>query len=120
MNEEGANFGSVVLRVEQRRLAASPLIAAIKGFALAPTPTSDNGPARFRAFFRHKIRFVRYQLSINPIDGCERAFNLRGRVILRLQAADGGIDQIPKNGNVGGGSGSNVNLHAHGVGSVRT
>ncbi len=92
MNEEGANLGGVVLRVEQRRLAASPLIAAIEGFAFAPAAASDDGWVRFRDFFGNKISSIRNQLRVNPVNRRQRAFDLRGCVILRLQTTDRGVD----------------------------
>ncbi len=36
MDEKGANLGGVMLRVEQGRLAARPLVAAIESFSFAP------------------------------------------------------------------------------------
>ena len=42
MNEKGANLGSVMLGIEQRSLAAGPLIAAVKSFSFAPAAAAHD------------------------------------------------------------------------------
>jgi hypothetical protein len=126
MNEEGANFGSVVLRVEQDRLAARPLVAAIKGFSFAPAAAAydDWRPSRWlrgrvardhiRFFLRDEIGSVGDELSIHAIHRRQGALNLGWSVVPRLQSANRGVDQRSQYWNVCGNGLAYADLHSCG------
>ena len=94
MDEEGTNFGGVVLRVKQRGLAARPLVAAVESLPFAPAPAAYDergqcGRGRLsRAAtlpgpdLRDEIRSIRDELGVNAVHRCQRAFNL-GRSIVQ-------------------------------------
>src|SRR5216683_6825728 len=121
MDEESANFCRIVKRIQQRILATSPVIAAVKGLALAPTAATNDHACGSRVFcasafecaglgLRHDICSVGDELAIDAKDGFERAFHLRLGVVLGLQSAHGRFDQCSQNGNIFGGSEAEVNV----------
>jgi len=119
VDEEGADFCGVVKGIEQRILAAGPVIAAVKSFAFAPATAADKDVLRglillvilltgthfgSRMRFGNEVRSVRDQLSVDAEDRFECAFNLRGSIVFRLQAAHGSFDKFAEHGNIGGNS----------------
>src|SRR6266478_6792764 len=96
MDEESANFGSVMAGVEEVVVAVGPLICAVKRLALAPAAAGDDGRRglRFRrAMLYNQICAVGNELRIDAKDSGQRAFHLRGSVVLRLESADRGVDE---------------------------
>src|SRR5712692_635328 len=111
MDEESANLCRIAKGVQQRIFAPRPMIAPVKRLALAPATATDDhqfvsrvlyfsalGKDRFG--FRHDIRSVGDELTIDAENGFERAFNLRRSVLLGLQSAHGRLDQSTQNGNI--------------------
>src|ERR1700687_4365770 len=115
MDEESANFGGVMARVEEIVVAVGPLIGAVEGLALAPSTTGDDERLRRRfgwAMLDDQIGAVGNELGIDTEDGGQRAFHLRGRVILGLEAADGGVDERAEDGKVGEKGGADAEAEA--------
>lgn len=84
MNEKCTDTGWVGCRIELGIVAASVMIAAEKCFAFAPTAAADN----LVSALNDKVSSIVDQLSIYAKDGTERGFNLRARIIVRLQSAN--------------------------------
>jgi len=114
MDEEGANLCGVVARVEKSVFAPGPAVAAIEGFAFAPTAAADDdGRGAGGGGFGDEVGSVRDELGINAEDGLERAFDLGGSVIMRLQFAGGGVDENTHGGDVGGSGWADVDIWRH-------
>ncbi len=62
---------------------------------------------------RDHIRSVGDELAIDAKNSLERAFDLRWRVVLRLQAAHGRHDQFAQNGNIFRNSEAKANVCWH-------
>ena len=91
MNKEGADLRGLPLRIKQRIFPGRPAVAAKECLAFAPATTAND--YRFRPGFHNEVRSIRDQLAIHAIDRLQRAFDLSGSVIRRLQSADRGINQ---------------------------
>jgi len=130
--KEGTNLCGIAKRVQQRILAPRPVVAAIKRLALAPAAATNDHQTSWRVRragaiawarfgLRHDIRSVSDELAIDAKNGFERAFDLRGRVILRLQSTHGRFDQPTQNGDIFGNSEAKMNvrmLHRSNEGSM--
>ena len=117
MNEEGANLSSVMMRVEQVIVPVVPLIGPVKSFALAPAAAGDDDwrSLRFRrTILDNQEGTVRDELSIDSEDGSQRTFHLCGSVVLRLEAADGGINERAEDGKVSSGGRADADVCLHG------
>src|SRR6266581_32626 len=121
MDEESANFCRIAKGIQQSILASRPVIAAVKGLALAPAAATNDHACGLRVFcasafecaglgLRHNVRSVGDELAIDAKDGFERAFHLRWSVVLRLQSAHGRFDQCSQNRNIFGESEAEVNV----------
>src|SRR5258705_14005507 len=109
MNEERANLRGIPQGVQRQILASGPLVAPVECLALAPAAASDDHRARSRVLFsntsdtfsrgfRHDVCPVGDELAIHAKNSFERALDLGGGVILRLQATHRRIDQLTENG----------------------
>ena len=117
MDEERANFGGVMARVEEIVVAVGPLVCAVECFALAPSTTGDDERLRRRfggAMLDDQIGAVGDELGIDTEDGGQRAFHLRGSVILGLEAADRCVDERAEDGKVGKEGGTDAEAGWHG------
>jgi hypothetical protein len=93
MNEEGADLGGIVSRVQQGVFAGGELVAAVESPSFAPAARGDDfGAAAEAQDFRHEIGPIQDQLAVDAVYGLQRAFDLSGRIVLRLQAADRGFN----------------------------
>jgi hypothetical protein len=61
----------------------------------------------------YQVRAVGYELGIDTKDSCERAFHLRGSVVLRLETPDGGVDERAQDGKVGEKCGTDAEVSLH-------
>lgn len=116
MNEEGANLGCVMMRVEEVVVPVGPLIGAVEGFAFAPAATGDDDQRglRFRrAILDNQVCAVGNELSIDSEDSGERALHLRLSVVLRLELTDRSVDEGAEDGKIRkkGGTDARVCLH---------
>src|SRR5579862_5376585 len=95
MHEESSNLRRITRRIEQGILASRKLITAIESFSFAPSPAAGQ-ILLFRdgvAGLGHEVCSICNELAIDSINGLQRAFNLRRRVIAGLQAAYRRFDQ---------------------------
>src|SRR5260370_33079279 len=124
MNEKSANLCRIAKRVQERILATRPMIAPVERLAFAPAAASDNNPFGWgvlcsraldsdRLGLRHDIRSVGDELAIDAKNGFERAVDLCWGVVLRLQSADGRVDQLAQSRNIfrNGQAMADVRLH---------
>src|SRR5579864_3228112 len=88
VDEESANLRGVQLRIQQGVLTARPAITTKQCLAFAPTATAND----HRLDLHHEIRSILDQLAIDAVDGLQRALDLSGCVILRLQSAHRGLN----------------------------
>ena len=97
IDEEGTDLRRLGLgsRVEESRPARA--IAAEQRRAKAPAAAADHLPV----FLDHEISLVGQQLGVDPEGAAQRAFNLRGPVVLRAQTTRGTRDQCLERGHVG-------------------
>src|SRR6266850_7097738 len=113
MDEKRANLCGIVKRIEKLVFSARPAIAAIERLTFAPAAATDDETrgsvirwfialTSARCCLRDEIGSVGNQLAIHPKNGLERTLDLRRRVILRLQAAYGRIDERLQNRNIAG------------------
>ena len=84
MNEKCTDTGWVGRWIELSIVAAGVMIAAEKCFAFAPTAAADD----LISALNDKVSSVADQLSIYAKDRTERGFNLRARIMARLQSAN--------------------------------
>src|SRR5713101_8811156 len=100
------------------------MIASIKRLALAPAAATNDDAFEWRVLWsgaldrvrlglRHDIRSISDELAIDAKNGFERAFDLRRRVVLRLQSAHGRVDQFTQNGDIFGNSEAEPNVRLH-------
>src|SRR6266403_6326262 len=127
VNEERANLCRVAKWVQQRILAPRPMVTPIKRLALAPTAATDNHQSgwpvhrtnaiAWAAFvLRHDTSALGDELAIDAKNGFERALDLRGRVILRLQSAHGCLDQLTQSRDIRGNGRAKINVRVlHGA-----
>src|ERR1019366_5250379 len=95
MNEDGANFCVICLRIEELILAVGTVVAAKQGFAVAPSAASDNSHRSFGVRnLRHEVVLVGDQLRIQPQSMTESPFDLGGRVVVRLEAPHRLFDEV--------------------------
>src|SRR4029077_1910804 len=90
---------------------------AVECFALAPAAAGDDERLRRRfgwAMLDDQVGAVGNELGIDTEDGGQRAFHLRGSVILGLEAADRGIDERAEDGKVGEEGGTDAEAGRHG------
>lgn len=97
-------------------MAIGPLIGAVERVAFAPAAAGDDDRCRLRlrrTILHNQIGTVGYELSVNPENRRQRAFHLRGGVVLRLQPTDGRVNQLAQDGQVceNGGTYAEVWLH---------
>ena len=87
------------------------MVSAEKSLALAPATTSDDlrlcqvkDPLTHVALagscFGHEVGPVGDKLRIHTVNTLQRAFQLAGRVVLRLQPTNRRVDQLAQKGNV--------------------
>src|SRR6266478_150639 len=116
MDEESANFGSVMAGVEEVVVAVGPLICAVEGLALAPAAAGDNDRRglRFRrAMLYNQICAVGNELRIDAEDSGQRPFHLRGSVVLGLEPTDRGVNERAEDGKVGVKCGTDAEVGLH-------
>ena len=107
MDEDGADFCGVASGIEEGRFAAGAVVAAEEGPAIAPAAAAgDNaglnvGPRGVKRL-RDEVGPVIDELGVEPESVAECAFDLRGRVVVLLQFADGLLNQRAQSGNVSG------------------
>src|SRR6267142_5416321 len=111
MDEERANLRGIVKGIEKLVFSARPAVTAIQSLALAPAAATDNQTrgsvilwfmalTSARYCLRDEVRPVGNQLAIHSKNGLERTFNLRRRIIVRLQAAYGRSDERLQDRNI--------------------
>ncbi len=103
MDEESANLGGVMTRVEEVVVTVGPLVCAVKRFAFAPAAAGDDqrrGLRFRRAVLDDQVCAVGNELRIDTENGGQRAFHLRGTVILGLEPADGSVDERAEDGKI--------------------
>ena len=124
MDEESANLCRIAKRVQQRILASRPMVAPVERLALAPAAATDDHQFGLRMLcsgaldsgrpgLRHEIRSVGDELAIDTENGLERAFDLRRRIVLRLQPARRRVDQFAQNGNIFRNSEAELDVRLH-------
>jgi len=91
MNEDSAHLSGVGCWVEQLGFTAGAAVCAEESLAFGPStaacqPLSVDG-------FCDKVGAIRNELCVDAQDGAERAFDLRGRIVVRLQAPRRGFNQ---------------------------
>jgi len=101
MNEEGADLGGVDSRIEKVWFADGGVVAAEEGFAMAPAAAADQDSGAGGVGLGDEIGAVSDELGVETEEGAERAVDLFGRVVVSLQAADGGFDESVESGLVG-------------------
>src|SRR5437660_2407269 len=100
------------------------MVAPVERLALAPAAASDDHQFGLRALcpsevdsgrlgLRHNIRSIGDELAINAKNSLKRAFDLGGGVVMRLQSANGSVDQFAQNGNIFRSSEAKVNVRLH-------
>src|SRR5439155_18836750 len=120
MDKKRPNLCRIVMRVRKSIFASCPVIAAVERLALAPAAATDDHQSGLRVYcfgtmrcasfnLRHKIRSVGDKLAIDAKNRFEGTFDLRLRVVLSLQSADGRFDQFTQNGHIFGNSEPEVN-----------
>jgi hypothetical protein len=103
MNEKGADFGGVATWVEKIVVPVGPLVGAVEGFAFAPSAAGNDDRRRIRlrgTILHNQIRTVGNELCVDAENRGQRAFHLRGSVVLRLESANGRVDQVAEDGQV--------------------
>ena len=114
VDEEGANFCGVLARVEQSVFTAGPAVAAVESLPFAPAAAADDdGRGAGRGGFGNEVGAIGDELCINAEDGLERAFDLRGSVVMCLQFAGGGVDERAHGGDVCGSGLADVDIWGH-------
>lgn len=96
MDEDGADFGGVGLGVEEIGLAEGGFVGSKEGFAHGPAAASS----QFARIFGDEVGAVADELGVEAEDGAEGALDLRGGVVVGLQAANGGLDEGVEGGDV--------------------
>lgn len=85
MNEKSANARRVALRIEHGVFGLARGVAAIKGFAFAPTTATDDGIFAFD----DKIGAIANEQSIDAEYWTERGLDLCGGIVRSLQDTGG-------------------------------
>jgi len=107
VDEDGADFCGVGGRIEEGCFAAGAVVAAEEGPAIAPAAAAgDNaglngGPGGVKRL-RDEVSPVIDELGVEAESVAERAFDLRGSVVVLLQLADGLLNQRAQGGDVSG------------------
>ncbi len=65
--------------------------------------------------FRDEVRLVRDELTVNAEDALERAVDLGGSVVLRLQLTYRGVNQHTQGGNIREDGMPDMNARLHGT-----
>src|SRR5205085_687241 len=84
MNEEGADLGGIVIRIEQVVVPIGPLIGAVQSFSLAPSTARDDFLVRERfrgTIFHNEIGAVGDELRVDAENTGQRTFSLRESVV---------------------------------------
>ena len=100
MDKYGSDFGGIYIRVEEFTDAAGSVVASEEGFAEAPAAGSSEN-AGLVGWFGNEVGLVGNKLGIEAEGVAERAINLRGCVVVSLQAADGLLDEPMQRRDVG-------------------
>jgi len=88
MDEDGTDFRGIYIRVEREGDAMGAVVASEEGVAKAPAAAAGEGFG-FVCRLGDEVGLVGDQLGIEAECVAERAFNLRGIVVVLLQLADG-------------------------------
>src|ERR1700728_180868 len=110
VDEEGADFGGVDARGEEGVVASRTMVAAIGGFAARPATAGSEVAHGWKVVriggcgdFDGKVGLVGDELCVKAEPGADSLLDLRGRVIVGLQTADGGLDERTEVEDVGWG-----------------
>ena len=101
MDKEGADFGGVGGGIEEFGFADSRVVGAEEGFAFAPAAAAGKMVGTSGAGFGDEVSAVDDELGVEAKDGAEGTVDLFGGVVVLLQRADGGFDELMEGGNVG-------------------
>jgi len=99
MHKDGADLGSVGYWVEQFGFTVGAMVCAEEGFAFGPSAAACQAlPVEG---FGDKISTICDELRVDAQDGAQRALDLRGRVVVCLQATYRSFNQLVQGADVG-------------------
>src|SRR5262249_3628138 len=94
VDEKGADFGGVGFGIEQFGFSDFRSVGGKEGVACAPAAAAGQEVRAAGASFGDEVGFIGHQLRVESEYGAKGACDLFGSVVVALQRADGGFNEL--------------------------